>query len=404
MNSSNLYDHICIRELAHVLCISALVVLSTVWLLACSENSVAPAENPATLLKANKLNGEIYPVTILNGEAFHSPVAHVLSKAHSSEAQGFATPLFGLGTAPNGDILVADAGYGVVTQSGYQQISLPGATDISPIGRSAMWATKGLTGSPGDNTGQALYRISNGQTRMIADLFAFEENNNPDGAELIDSNPFDVQSLGGNAALVADAAGNDLLHIDNRGNVRVVAVLPNEMVSTDNIKTLEGCAEGDTEGICGLPPMLPAQPVATSIAIGPDGNYYVGELKGFPAPTGASNIWRIAPGASWAQCGSSPDCVKVFDGGFTSIIDLAFGPDGDLYVVELEEKSWYALEVEGLTLAGGTINKCDLATSSCTEVASGIPMVTAIAFDHDGNLWATKNALVPPLAEVFKVE
>ena len=80
--------------------------------------------------------------------------------------------------------------------------------------------------------------------------------------------------------------------------------------------------------ICNLPPQIPAQPVPTSIAVGPDGWYYVGELKGFPAPTGASRIWRVAPWASWADCGNSADCQVVFDGGFTSIIDLKFGPDG----------------------------------------------------------------------------
>jgi hypothetical protein len=30
--------------------------------------------------------------------------------------------------------------------------------------------------------------------------------------------------------------------------------------------------------------------------------------------------------------------------GFTSIVDLTFGPDGTLYDVELDEASWAALE------------------------------------------------------------
>jgi hypothetical protein len=43
-------------------------------------------------------------------------------------------------------------------------------------------------------------------------------------------------------------------------------------------------------------------------------------------------------------CGESPKCVKVFDGGFTSIIDLTFRK-GRLYVAELDEKSWAAVEI-----------------------------------------------------------
>jgi hypothetical protein len=43
-----------------------------------------------------------------------------------------------------------------------------------------------------------------------------------------------------------------------------------------------------------------------------------------------TNIWRVSPNASGAECASSPDCVKVFDGGFSSIIDPAFGADGKL--------------------------------------------------------------------------
>jgi hypothetical protein len=322
--------------------------------------------------------------------------------AHEAASSEFASPLFGLATAPNGDILVADAGAGIVTLRGVTEIPLPGVADMSPLGRGSMWALKGLTGDPGDDTGQGLYRATKGTNRQIVDLYAFEEEYNPDSAAFIDSNPFDVESLGGNSALVVDAGGNDLLQVDNTGNVEVLAVFPDELVSTANVKDLVGCPEGPPN-ICGLPDRIPAQAVPTSIAVGPDGYYYVGELKGFPAPAGASNIWKIAPDASGAECGSSPDCVKVFDGGFTSIIDLRFDNNGTLHVVELDENSWFALELDSSKLAGGTINACDLSATSCTERASGIPILTAITFGKDGTLWATKNALVPGSATVVEI-
>jgi hypothetical protein len=265
-----------------------------------------------------------------------------------------------------------------------------------------MWALTGAVGGPPGaviDTGQGLHRISTGNSRKVANLFQFEAGNNPDGG-VVDSNPFDVQSLGGNAALVADAGGNDLLRVDNQGNVTVMAVFPNEIVSTANIKQIAGCPS--PAPFCGLPPFIPAQPVPTSIAIGPDGYIYVGELKGFPAPTGESNIWRVSPAATGAQCGASADCVKVFDGGFTSIIDLAFGDDGQLYVAEMDEASWAAVEITGNPI-GGSINACDVNSATCDEVANGIHELTAISLGKDGSLWATQHSLVPGSAELFQV-
>jgi hypothetical protein len=147
---------------------------------------------------------------------------------------------------------------------------------------------------------------------------------------------------------------------------------------------------------------MPGQPVPTSIAVDGKGYIYVGELKGFPAPAGESNIWRVSPNANAAKCGESPQCVKVFDGGFTSIIDMAFGPDGLLYVTELDEKSWAAIEIFG-TPGGGTINACNVRSGFCFEVKRGLPETTAIAFDKSGTLWATQRALVPNGGEVVRV-
>lgn len=373
----------------------------------CTDQVLSPVAEDALSEKRSKeaalSKSQVSPQVLLSRrssqEALQKTAKRIAQRAHAPNGSGFTSPLFGLATAPNGDILVADAGAGVATLSGATDIPLPGVTDVDPLGRGTMWALKGLTGQPGDDTGQALYRASKGGTRLVVDLFAFEAANNPDGAELIDSNPFDVQALGGRAALVVDAGGNDLLRVDSQGNVDVVAVFPTENVSTANIKALAGCPD-ESSSLCGLPPAIPAQPVPTSVAVGPDGYYYVGELKGFPAPTGASNIWRVAPDASGATCPST-DCEKVFDGGFTSIIDLAFDANGVLYVAELDEDSWFAVEFG--TVGGGSINACDLGEGSCDVVATGIPILTAITFGNDGTLWATQNALIPGSADVVKI-
>jgi hypothetical protein len=310
----------------------------------------------------------------------------------------FTTPVFGLAAAPDGSLLVADAGSGIVelrNGEGSLVAALPGISDVAPIGRGDMFALTGI----GD---AKLYRVSHGNTSVVADLFAFEAEVNPHDFA-VDSNPFDVAVLTGGQALVADAGGNDLLIVDQRGNVDWIALLPDELVSTENAKDLVGCPDPvpGLEFVCGFPDMVPAQAVATSVAIGPDGAYYVGELKGFPAPTGFSKVWRIEPGARHADCATSSDC-SVVASGFTSIVDLAFGPDGTLYVVEMDEASWAAVEL-GLGGVGGTVNACDSSTWTCTEVATGLPMPLAVAVDKTGTLYATVMSLVPGAAQVISL-
>ena len=320
------------------------------------------------------------------------------TKANHEDGE-FSGPLFDLAVAPNNDLWVADVGSGISNTYGKSLFSLPGITSIAPIGTGTMWATTGPSGPPTTDAGQAIYRLGKGRTEMVANLFSFEEEFNPDGAD-VDSNPYSVVAKNSNSAIVADAGANDLLRVDNKGNIELVAVFPYEMVSTENIKNLIGCP--NPADLCNLPDMLPAQAVPTSVVQGPDGYYYVGELKGFPAPTGESNIWRVAADATGAMCGSSPDCMKAFDGGFTSIIDLTFDDDGTLYVAELDEQSWFAVEALGI-VTGGNIKACNTQTMECETIATGIPMLTAITFDKDGKLWATQDALIPNMARVIEI-
>lgn len=310
-----------------------------------------------------------------------------------------AGPVFGVVTAPDGSVLASDAGSGVqeYRKGNLAAIAqLPGATDVAAIGRGDMFVvTSGGFGGDG-----RLYRVARGSVREIADLAEFEATVNPDGAD-INPNPFDVAVLNGGQALVTDAGGNSLLVVDQRGNIDWVATLPPQLVSTANVKSLLGCP-GSGAPPCNLPAMIPAQAVATSIAIGPDGAYYVSELKGFPAPTGQSRVWRIEPGARHAQCGTSPACSIALDG-FTSIIDLAFGPDGTLYVVELEENSWFALELPPGNAVGGSVNACNLDTGSCTQLATGLFMSTAATVGKSGTVSVVTNGLIPGAAVLSTV-
>lgn len=305
----------------------------------------------------------------------------------------FTGPVFGLAVAPDDSLLVADSGAGIfeIRHGQFAQVaSLPGVTDMAPIGRGSMFA---LTSRANGGMGR-LYRVSRGSMRELADLYDFESRINPDGG-IIDSNPFDVEVLTGSTALVADAAANALLVVNDEGSIDWVATFPNEIVSTAHAKNLFGCPQGPP-AVCNND-QLPAQAVPTSVVVGPDGAYYVGELKGFPSPTGESRVWRIDPGTRHAVCGSSPRCRVVADG-FTSIIDLAFNGDGHLHVVQIDDDGWLAMQLgKG---RGGSVHACSWATWACAPVAAGLPMISSAAVDRRGTVYAVTNAVLPFLTEV----
>ena len=294
--------------------------------------------------------------------------AVLVPTAAQADPSFYATPMFGVDLAPGDQLLVADAGQGIVdADTGALVAALPGVTDVAPIGRGDMLA---LTSAFATGTHGALYRVSKGSARKLADLQDYEVLNDPAGDGTDEgSNPFDLARMAGGKTLIADAAGNDLLAADDKGRVDWVATFPEQ------------------NGI---------QAVPTSVAIGPDGAYSVGVLTGFPAPLGASSVWRIAPGTRHAHCGASPACSVVVSG-LTSIIDLAFGPNGKLYVAQLEDNGWPALEGGGGV--GGSVHACSVATGACQTVVSGIPILTSIAFRGD-TLWGAIWALVPGRADV----
>jgi hypothetical protein len=147
-----------------------------------------------------------------------------------------------------------------------------------------------------------------------------------------ESNPNGLAGLSNNDVLIADAAGNDLLRVSPDGTAVTVARWPTEVVPTNDPS---------------LPPTLPAEAVPTTVAIGPDGWAYVGQLIGFPGTPGTAHIWRVNPHAEDAVCAVGvvdTDC-SVWKSGFTSIFDIAFNlHNGTLYVYEVAEDGWTAFE------------------------------------------------------------
>jgi hypothetical protein len=154
-----------------------------------------------------------------------------------------------------------------------------------------------------------------GRARILADAWAFENAENPD-AELanpiIDSNPVDVLVDRGRYVM-ADAGGNSVIRTDHRGRLSALAIFPN---------------------VANPLPFGPPeyQAVPTGVVKGPDGFYYVSQLTGFPFPVGAAKVFRVNPRTG---------AYTVYASGFTNIMDLDFGDDGTLYVLEIDHDSLF---------------------------------------------------------------
>lgn len=189
-----------------------------------------------------------------------------------------------------------------------------GLVDVA-FGRSSEPALiVGLGGSPATrerlpaSAHKTMGWLLRGKAKTVADVTGYEASANPDGAQ-IDSNPNAV-TVAGKTRAVIDAGGNSLISVDARGRMSTIAVFPGHPPLPEG--------EGEDQP-------LPIESVPTSVARGPDGAYYVGELTGFPFVPRLARIFRVVPG----------EAPEVFASGFTNVIDVAFGRDGSLYVLEL---------------------------------------------------------------------
>jgi hypothetical protein len=195
---------------------------------------------------------------------------------------------------------------------------------------------------------------------------------------------------------VADAAGNDLLRVYPSGRIVTVARLKPRVVEVP-----EELPDEDPEGNP-LPPAgtpLPSEAVATSVTVGADGYYYVGELRGFPATPGTSQIWRIAPGSVNAVCDPEAPrkgACRRFADGFTSIVDLGAGRHGSIYVVELVKRSWLQWEL-GLVdpAVGGLFRISKHGRSPVELVPDQLVLPGGVDVDKHGTVYVTSPVFGP---------
>jgi sugar lactone lactonase YvrE len=341
------------------------------------------------------------------------PSAAAADPATTVIANGLNNPR-GIAVGANGRIFVAEAGTGRILKIRGSTVStfakaLPFATnvqgEITGVVNVDLQADGNLVAVIGggpqnvDRRFDSLLRMSPRSGRVVADIQAYRnahpklvgDLDNPPNPT--DSNAYGIAALTGSRTLVTDAAGDELLLVGPHGRVTSVAKFPNAMVGTAHLPPA-----------LGIPPniQLPAEPVPTSVAVGPDGYWYVGELKGFPFTPGASRIWRISPRARNVACdpvATSGSCTLWADG-FTSITGLDFGPDGSLYVVEIVKAGVFNLFSGGDTT--GALIKVKGGVR--TELAIGALHAPGdVAVSAKGAIYVTNLSVSPTGGQVVRI-
>jgi hypothetical protein len=212
-----------------------------------------------------------------------------------------------------------------------------------------------------------------GEWKLDLDVSAYEAAANPDGGP-IDTNPYGIlQRQSG--VFVTDAGGNDLLQVKSwQGHISTVAVFPSRSTTPPH----PSCV------FPGFPPVTDSVP--TAVTVGPDGAYYVGELTGAPFCAGYANVYRVARGQA----------PTLWCGGFTTIIDLTFGPDGNLYVAEHSNGPVFFGMPGDVVRVGPGCSK--------TPVTPPLNRPGSLAFGPDGKLYVSVNSNSKDTGEVVRID
>jgi hypothetical protein len=159
--------------------------------------------------------------------------------------------------------------------------------------------------------------------------------------------------------IVADAGGNDLLWVTNRGKISTLAVLPSQP-----LKITQAVADALKLPACVVGVTYKFEAVPTDVEVGRDGYLYVTTLPGGPEDPSLGargKVYRVNPNNGH---------VKLVASGFLGATNLALGKHGKIFVAEL---------------FGGQIS---VVKHGKAHKYLDLPGVVAVETDRTGALWA----------------
>lgn len=196
----------------------------------------------------------------------------------------------------------------------------------------------------------------------VADLWAFEKAQNPDGFHR-ETHPYGLTVGADGYVYVADAGANDLLKVNpSTGAVSLVAVFAG----------LPGPFANPARGGA-----MEMDPVPTAVVV-KDGVFYVSLLSGGSFLKGAAKVVKVEGGK-----------VSDYATGATMLTDLQEGPDGQLYAVRFAETG-----ERGPIPGTGAVLR--VRPGGFEVVVDGLSFPTALAIAPSGDLYVTVNGVGAP--------
>jgi hypothetical protein len=251
----------------------------------------------------------------------------------------------------------------------------PGVTYVT-VGLGADPAVREQFELEGVDFGQLIQLMPDGKWRSLHDIAGYEASANPDGG-VPDSNPYGLLA-GPTGWIVADAGGNALISMPLGSTPTTLAVFASREIEP-SVPT--------------LPNPFTMQSVPTSVGLGPDGALYVGELTGFPFPAGEARVYRVVPGEE----------PSVYAEGFTNVIDIAFGADSNLYVLEMAKDGLLSAMSDGTEPTGRLVRVAADGTQT-TLASNGLTAPGGLAIGPDGALYVTNHSTSAGGGEVLRIK